>query len=110
MNRIGNVATFWALSDPLRLEILDHIAGGTTVTVTKLSAALPITRQAVARHLQTLEDAGLIMPERQGREQRYRIDPTPLDAAGRWLATRAETWERTLQRLADYVQSEEMDR
>jgi DNA-binding transcriptional ArsR family regulator len=109
VNRSGTVATFWALSDPLRLDILDHIADGSRATVTQLAEALPVTRQAVARHLRTLEDAGLIVGEQEGREQHYRIDPAPLDAAGRWLAKRAAAWERTLDRLAAYVESDAMD-
>ena len=106
MSRSGTVATFWALSDPVRHDILEQIATGSNVTVTQLADALPITRQAIARHLKTLEDAGLVAGEKQGREQRYRVDPVPLDAAGRWLHSRAAAWDRTLERLARYVETD----
>ena len=105
MTRDGSIATFWALSDPIRLEILEHIAGGSHVTVTQLADALPITRQAVARHVRTLEDAGLVVGTRQGRELRYRVEQRPLDEASAWLDSRRTAWDRTLGRLAHYLES-----
>ena len=99
MTRPGSLRTFWALSDPVRLEILDRVAAGSEVTVSRLAAALPITRQAVARHLKTLEEAGLVSGSQQGREYRYHVDTAPLDDAGRWLRGRAASWEDALGRL-----------
>lgn len=104
--RSGSQATFWALSDPVRLEILDRISAGSEITVSQLAAVLPITRQAVSRHVGTLENAGLVVGVRRGREQRYRVDPGPLDEASRWLRGRAAGWEDALARLARYVEGE----
>ena len=109
MTRTGSVRTFWALSDPVRLEILERIAERSEVTVSRLAAVLPITRQAVARHLRTLEEAGLVNGFHEGREYRYRVDTGPLDDAGRWLRGRAASWEDALERLKRHVESDRSD-
>lgn len=106
MTRPRSLGTFWALSDPLRLEILDRIAAGTEVTVSQLAASLPITRQAVTRHVKTLQEAGLVRGSKRGREHRYYVDTTPLDDAGRWLERRTASWEDALASLARYVESD----
>lgn len=106
MTRDGSVATFWALSDPIRVDILEHIADHSAVTVGELANELPITRQAVARHLRTLEEVGLVTGEKQGRDRRYLVDRRPLDTAARWLEERAGKWDATLGRLATYVEGQ----
>jgi len=68
---IGQV--FGALADPSRRHVLGVIAARGTVTATELTGDLPITRQAVAKHLATLAGAGLVEGSRQGRETRYRL-------------------------------------
>ncbi len=102
--RPAPLATMWALSDPVRVDIVDRVAAGSAVTVTQLAAELPITRQAVARHTRTLEEAGVLVAAQDGRERRYRVDMAPLDGASRWLAQRARGWEDALTRLAAYVE------
>jgi DNA-binding transcriptional ArsR family regulator len=64
---------FGALADPSRRHVLGFIAERGTATATELTGELPITRQAVAKHLATLAGAGLVESERQGRETRYRL-------------------------------------
>ena len=74
---------FSALADPTRRAVLRAVAGRGTATATELTSEIDVTRQAVAKHLRILEDAGLVAPERSGREQRYRVTPAPFtDAAG----------------------------
>ena len=109
MTRSGSLKTFWALSDPVRLEILERVATGSEVTVSRLAAVLPITRQAIARHLKTLEEAGLVSGSRQGREHLYHVDTEPLDDAGRWLRGRAAGWDVALGRLKSHVESDSGD-
>ena len=64
---------FGALADPSRRAVIGYLADRGTATATELTGELPMTRQAVAKHLQTLAGAGLVESERQGRETRYRL-------------------------------------
>jgi DNA-binding transcriptional ArsR family regulator len=96
-------ATFWALSDPVRVDIVDRLAAGAQMTATALAAKLPMTRQAVARHLATLEQAGLVTKTRSGRETRFRVETAPLVSAADWLESRAASWDDALQRLSDHL-------
>lgn len=64
---------FSALADPSRRHLMDYLASRGTATATELTGELPITRQAVAKHLATLAGAGLVSSERRGRETRYRL-------------------------------------
>ena len=95
---------FAALGDPTRARIVDWLDEGTTGTATGFAARLPISRQAVSRHLKELEGAGLIVGTRQGREVRYQLRPQRLTATAHWLQERADRWERSLRRLADHVE------
>ncbi len=67
---------FSALADASRRHVLGYIADHGTATATELTGELPITRQAVAKHLATLSQAGLVESERAGRETRYRLTPS----------------------------------
>lgn len=75
------------------------------MTATELAARLPVTRQAVSKHLSALRAAGLVEATRQGRATLYRATPGPLTEAERWLATAGARWDRRLaalqRRLAD---------
>jgi ArsR family transcriptional regulator, cadmium/lead-responsive transcriptional repressor len=64
---------FGALADPSRRQVIDYLAEQGTATATELTGELPMTRQAVTKHLTTLADAGLVESERRGRETRYRL-------------------------------------
>ena len=69
-------------------------------TATELAAELPISRQAVAKHLTSLSRAGLLARERSGRDVRYRITPAPLSEAVTWMAEVGGQWDERLDRLA----------
>lgn len=64
---------FSALADPSRRQVIGYLSASGTATATELTGELPMTRQAVSKHLATLADAGLVESERQGRETRYRL-------------------------------------
>ena len=64
---------FGALADPNRRQVIGYLSERETATATELTGELPMTRQAVSKHLTTLAEAGLVESERQGRETRYRL-------------------------------------
>ncbi len=91
---VGEV--FAALADPTRRQLLDLLAQQPGATATVLAAGLPISRQAVVKHLTVLTEAGLVTPARSGREVRYALRPAPLTAAAGWLNRRAAQWDHRL--------------
>jgi DNA-binding transcriptional ArsR family regulator len=92
---------FSALSDPTRRQILEWLDGGVPGTATELADRLPISRQAVTKHLKELERAGLLISEKSGRETRYSVTGHGLDTAARWIADRSAAWDDHLERLRD---------
>jgi len=98
-------SVFAALSDPTRRVLVEWLASEESGTATEFSARLPISRQAVARHLRELERAGLVRSERTGRETRFSLNAESLTEAARWLEARAEKWDRTLGRLKHHAES-----
>jgi ArsR family transcriptional regulator, cadmium/lead-responsive transcriptional repressor len=92
-------AVFGALSDPTRRALLAAIASQPHATATELAAELPISRQAVAKHLTALGDAGLIEHERTGREVHYHLTPEPLSDAVSWMAEVGGQWDQRLATL-----------
>ena len=96
-------AVFAALADPTRRAVVRSLAQQQTVTASALATELPISRQAVAKHLATLAHAGLIAGRREGRETRYRLTPEPLDDAVQWMAEVGAAWDERLARLREHV-------
>lgn len=94
---------FAALADPGRRHLLERLASRGDATATELAAELPITRQAVAKHLGTLARAELVASTRAGRELRYRLTPAPLADAAAWMASVGAEWDARLEALAAYV-------
>jgi DNA-binding transcriptional ArsR family regulator len=92
-------AVFEALADATRRAVLRDVAEHGPRTATELAAGLPITRQAVAKHLAVLRDAGLVTHERAGREARFTARLAPLDDAERWLRVTGAAWDDRLARL-----------
>ena len=93
-----------ALADPTRRELLDLLAARGEATATTLAERLPVSRQAVVKHLAVLDAAGLVSGSRVGREVRYSVRPAALDATARWMAALAGDWDRrlaTIKRVAE---------
>ncbi|MFD9948336.1 ArsR/SmtB family transcription factor [Nonomuraea sp. NPDC059023] len=102
------VAVFAALTDPTRRALLEELARAGPATVTDLARRLPISRQAVAKHLGLLAEAGLISAaEPTGRRHPYRLEPAPIRAAQVWLAMLAHRWDDRLSALEDALDMEE---
>ena len=91
-------AVFVALADPTRRHLIAVLGAGGAATATGLASELPISRQAVAKHLATLGRAGLVSQSRRGRESLFELDPRPLADAAAWLTTVGAEWDT---RLAD---------
>jgi DNA-binding transcriptional ArsR family regulator len=90
---------FAALADPTRRGLLDQLVAGGPDTATRLADALPVSRQAVVKHLQVLASAGLLSHERAGREVRWSAVPSGLDDAVAWMVQAGAAWDRRLERL-----------
>ena len=92
-------AVFDALADGTRRAVMRAVADDGPLTATHIAARLPITRQAVAKHLDVLRTAGLVAPSREGRDVRYSFDARPLDDAVGWISAVGARWDRRLARL-----------
>lgn len=90
---------FEALADATRREVVRLLSRGGPSTATELAADLPVSRQAVTKHLAALADAGLVSCERLGREARYRLTPAPLAEAVGWMTSVGSEWDERLRRL-----------
>lgn len=95
-------ATFHALADPTRRGILEQLSRGQT-RVTDLARPYRISLPAVSKHLRVLEDAGLVIRSRVGREHRIRIDPQPIQRARDWISLYADVWQEQFDALDAYL-------
>jgi DNA-binding transcriptional ArsR family regulator len=92
-------AVFAALGDGTRRQLWRTVVDEGPITATALARALPITRQAVAKHLRVLDDAGLVRADRVGRELRYSAPPGSLRAVSEWIDAADAAWAERLSRL-----------
>ena len=93
-----------AIADLSRRRVLDLVVRNGEVSASWLAGHVPFTRQAVAKHLVVLEEAGLVRRRKQGREVLYHVDADRLDQAARVMAEVAAQWDRrlgTIKRLAE---------
>jgi DNA-binding transcriptional ArsR family regulator len=97
------VPVFAALGDETRWSILAALGEG-DASASALSVRLPVTRQAIARHLAVLQDAGLVEPIRVGREVRYRVIGAQLNATARRLDAIGSAWERRLTSIKEIAE------
>jgi DNA-binding transcriptional ArsR family regulator len=95
---------FVALADPTRRAILAALASAGPATATELASRLPITRQAIAKHLALLAEAGLVTAQPgERRRVRYRLRSAPMQVAQQFLAALARDWDSPLGALADHL-------
>jgi DNA-binding transcriptional ArsR family regulator len=95
---------FHALGDPTRRHIVESLSRQ-EASATQLASELPVTRQAVSKHLTALREAGLVDSRKQGRETLYRVNTDPLDAAAAWIVRVGGEWDARLERLRGLVSS-----
>ena len=95
---------FAALADPTRRSVLAMLAASGPATATDLATRLPVTRQAVAKHLALLSDAGLVTAEPgERRRVRYRLNSAPMQVAQQFLAALARDWDGPLGALKQHL-------
>ena len=98
--RIVAEEELWAaVGEPTRRRLLDRLLTEGEATATRLAAGLPVTRQAVTKHLLVLDRVGLVESRRRGREVRYAVRPDRLDLATRSMRRVAADWDRRLQAI-----------
>ena len=96
---------FVALADPTRRTILSALGSGGPATATDLAARLPITRQAIAKHLNLLTEAALVTAEPgERRRVRYRLHSAPMQVAQQYLAALARDWDGRLDALRKHLE------
>lgn len=94
-----------AVADPVRRTIIDVVLDRGEASVATLSHSVPVTRQAVSKHLAVLERAGLVTPRRQGREVRYSVRIERVDEAARSMLQLANAWDGRLRRIKRIAES-----
>lgn len=92
-------AVFHALSDPTRRQVVQALAQHGALSASAIAADLPISRQAVAKHLSVLSEAGLATAHADGRERRYDLTPAPMRDAVAWITRTGAAWDDRLARL-----------
>ena len=94
-----------AVADPVRRTLIDAVLDRGEASVSTLSHSVPVTRQAVSKHLAVLERAGLVTPRRQGREVRYSVRMERVDEAARSMVQLADAWDGRLRRIKRIAES-----
>jgi DNA-binding transcriptional ArsR family regulator len=100
--------TFAALVDPTRRAILTRLNRETSATVSELAGPFAIKLPAVMKHLDVLDEAGLITRSKSGRTVTVRLNPDPLREAIGWLRRHERFWSASLDRLAAYAETQEL--
>ncbi|KKW89608.1 ArsR/SmtB family transcription factor [Sphingobium chungbukense] len=97
---------FAALGDATRLGLIGRLSDGSERSIVQLGENLPISRQAVAKHLDVLLGAGLVRRTRSGREVLFTLQPEVLVDARNWLDQVKSQWDGTLGRFRDFVENQ----
>ena len=101
---------FKALADPTRRSLLDELFAADGQTLSALEQRLPMTRFGVMKHLRVLEDAGLVVTRRRGREKLHFLNPVPIRLIhDRWVSKYAEPWASALTGLKRDLEKENQD-
>jgi DNA-binding transcriptional ArsR family regulator len=95
---------FAALADPTRRWMIRRLANGAVMTPTRFAAELPISRQAVSKHLAVLEASKLVRAKEEGRENHYQLEIEPLQQAEEWIREIEQIWDRRLAALGRFLE------
>jgi DNA-binding transcriptional ArsR family regulator len=102
-----DVPIFTALADPMRRNLLVNLAENSPKTATQLAKEFPITRQGILKHLNVLEEAGLVAVHQVGRDKRYTLTPEPLSELEQWIKQIESKWDKRLLRLKTMLENED---
>jgi DNA-binding transcriptional ArsR family regulator len=117
MSRLSNQArrqaeaapVFAALGDVTRLQLISRLCSSGPLSITRLSAGAPVTRQAITKHLTALANAGIVRHSRHGRERFFELEPTRLASARSYLDQVSAQWDTALERLRALVEDSDAD-
>jgi DNA-binding transcriptional ArsR family regulator len=101
----GHDAVFQALADPTRRRLMATLSATGPATLSQLSADIPVSRQAISKHLALLQGAGLVVGRGGVRGRRYELTPAPLADAMGWIVDVGAGWDDRLARLKRQVES-----
>jgi DNA-binding transcriptional ArsR family regulator len=99
--------TFAALADPTRRALLARLDKDESLTVSELAKPFPVSLPAIMKHLDVLNDAGLIVRSKSGRSVTCRLTPAPMEQAMTWLAHYQHYWTEQLDRLAAFLENDQ---
>ena len=97
--------TFAALAHPTRRAIVSRLAKGDAASVTELADPFDVSLMAISKHLRVLEEAGLVVRQKDGRIQRCTFDPAAMNAASSWIEYHRRFWAGRLDSLSRYMEA-----
>jgi DNA-binding transcriptional ArsR family regulator len=100
----SRAAMFAALADETRLSLVDKLAGGSPQSISRLAADSKLTRQAITKHLRVLEEAGIVLSSRAGRESLFQFQPNPMKQMQDYIERVSAQWDEALARLKAFVE------
>lgn len=109
MSEISRQSVFSALADETRRQIIEMLTEDGEQTATQLADRFPISRQGVSKHLNIMEEAGLVTVRQRGRDKFYHLTPEPLEEASLWISAIAARWDKRLGALRDLIEIDEDD-
>ena len=102
--RHAHASVFAALGDETRLLLLARLCEGRPVSISRLTEGSKLTRQAITKHLQVLESAGIVHGVRRGRESLFEFRPQPIEEIKKYLDLVSAQWDQALSRLKSFVE------
>lgn len=100
----GSAPIFAALGDETRLQLVSRLSNRGPMSITRLTAGATVTRQAITKHLQVMEQVGLVRSRRRGRERVWQLEQRRLEDARHYLELISKQWDDALGRLRKYVE------
>jgi DNA-binding transcriptional ArsR family regulator len=102
--RKARASMFAALADETRLALVGKLAAGSPQSISRLAADSRLTRQAITKHLRVLEEAGIVLSSRAGRESLFQFRPDPMKQLQRYIERISAEWDGALARLKAFVE------